>query len=395
MVLLLIDRGFSLSEIGLAAAAQGLAVLLLELPTGGLADTLGRRPVILLATAIEIIALIGLLLVHSLPALIVVFLLFGVFRALESGPLDAWYVDAAQRQDPNVDITGALAASGTVIGLAIATGALLSGGLVALDPIASIDPLLVPLGLAVVLRGLDLGLLAALMVEERQRSDLTAVRASVREMPIVIGAAFALVRQSPALMGLIAVEFFWGFGMTAFEGLIPPKVAEAAGDAESAAALLGPANTGAWIAAAIGASLVPRLARRLGTAPAAMALHLCQAVAVIGMAIAAGPAGVILLYMVTLGAHGAINPLYQALLHEQAEASNRATVLSAASMAGHPGGAIGGIALGRLADQLSVSTAMVIGALVLLVTLPLYIPALRSSRAKPGAEKPEQESSDE
>ncbi len=43
------SRGLSLAEIGLVAAAQGVVVVLLELPTGGLADALGRRPVLLAA----------------------------------------------------------------------------------------------------------------------------------------------------------------------------------------------------------------------------------------------------------------------------------------------------------------------------------------------------------
>jgi hypothetical protein len=42
--LLMVERGMSLSEIGLIFATQGFVVLALELPTGGLADALGRRP---------------------------------------------------------------------------------------------------------------------------------------------------------------------------------------------------------------------------------------------------------------------------------------------------------------------------------------------------------------
>ncbi|HSK98094.1 MAG TPA: MFS transporter, partial [Euzebyales bacterium] len=56
MVLLMLDRGFSLAQIGLIGAAQGVAVMLLELPTGGLADALGRRPVLLIATLVELAA---------------------------------------------------------------------------------------------------------------------------------------------------------------------------------------------------------------------------------------------------------------------------------------------------------------------------------------------------
>lgn len=50
-VLLLRERGLTLAEIGIGTAAQGLVMLFLELPSGGLADALGRKPVLVLAAA--------------------------------------------------------------------------------------------------------------------------------------------------------------------------------------------------------------------------------------------------------------------------------------------------------------------------------------------------------
>ena len=43
LVMLPLSRGLSLSQLGMAAAVQGLVVFALELPTGGLADSLCRR----------------------------------------------------------------------------------------------------------------------------------------------------------------------------------------------------------------------------------------------------------------------------------------------------------------------------------------------------------------
>ena len=60
LVLLMLERGLTFAELGIVMAAQGLLVLMLELPTGGLADLLGRRPVLLAATGFQIAA-IGLL----------------------------------------------------------------------------------------------------------------------------------------------------------------------------------------------------------------------------------------------------------------------------------------------------------------------------------------------
>lgn len=42
-VLLLVDRGLRVGQIGLVIATRGVVVLALELPTGGLADLFGRR----------------------------------------------------------------------------------------------------------------------------------------------------------------------------------------------------------------------------------------------------------------------------------------------------------------------------------------------------------------
>src|SRR5690606_37774425 len=46
-VLVPLERGLTLAEIGALLAAAGLVSLALELPTGGIADTIGRRPLLL------------------------------------------------------------------------------------------------------------------------------------------------------------------------------------------------------------------------------------------------------------------------------------------------------------------------------------------------------------
>ena len=244
----------------------------------------------------------------------------------------------------------------------------------ALDPFDGVNPLTLPVVAALGLQVVDLALLAALMNEERPEARPGAT-ASIRAVPSVVASATRLIRGSVVLACLVAVEFFWGFGMTTFESLFPPRVAETMDDPEGAAALLGPVTTVAWFAAAAGAAVVPRLTRRLGAPTGAMVLHTVQAAAVLAMAAVGGTGGVVAFYVVTMAGHGAVNPIYQSLLHEQADSAHRATVLSAASMATHPGGALGGVVLGSIADAASISTAMVVGALVLLCTVPLYLPA--------------------
>jgi DHA1 family tetracycline resistance protein-like MFS transporter len=56
-VLLPLSRGLTLTQIGLVFAVQGLVVMVLELPTGGLADAIGRRPVLLVAGVVSLSSL--------------------------------------------------------------------------------------------------------------------------------------------------------------------------------------------------------------------------------------------------------------------------------------------------------------------------------------------------
>jgi len=96
MVLLLLERGLTLAEVAVLGVVSSLAVAVLELPTGGLADALGRRPVLVVSALVHAAGL-GLLAVTARWDLLVASaVLRGAARALASGPLDAWYVDTAR-----------------------------------------------------------------------------------------------------------------------------------------------------------------------------------------------------------------------------------------------------------------------------------------------------------
>lgn len=379
LVLLPLDRGLTLAQLGAAGVAQGLIVLVLELPTGGLADALGRRPVLLVAGVVNL-ASFGLLAVAgSLPLFVAVFALQGIYRALDSGPLDAWYVDAALAADPEADIEGGLSRGGAVAGLAIAGGALASGGLVALDPLPGVNPLAVPVLAGIAVQVVALVAVAALLTEVRPARGAGALAASVREVPGTIRAAFGLLRRSRVLVALVAVELFWGFGMTTFETLLPVRLTEVVDSADTAAALLGPAGSAAWLASAAGAALVPLASRRLGAPWTGATLRVLQGATVVGMALLAGPAGVLAAYLLCYVVHGAANPVHMGLLHRQVDGPYRTTVLSLNSMVAQPAGALGLLALTALADATSVSTAMLAGAAVLAAAAPLYLVARRPS----------------
>jgi len=377
IVLLPLERGLTIAQLGSAAAVQGITVMVLELPTGGLSDAIGRRPVLLLAGAVSLASLTVLAVSGSVVMFVVVYLLQGIYRALDSGPLEAWYVDHALAADPDADIETGLSRSGIVLGLAIAGAALISGGIVALGGVGPVSALTVPVLAAIAVTAAGLVAVALLMTDERPPRGAVALVASVRGVPAAIGGALRLARRSRILAALIAVELFWGFGMATFETLTPVRLSEVIGDADRAAALLGPVGSAAWAASAAGAALIPLLSRRIGAPWTGFTLRIVQGLTVAGMALFAGPIGVVAAFLLCYAVHGAANPVHVGLLHRQVDGPYRASVLSLNSMVSQPAGALGLVALTAIAAQASTSVALLTGAVVLAVAAPLYLVARR------------------
>ncbi|GIF39908.1 MFS transporter [Actinoplanes xinjiangensis] len=375
LVLLPLERGLTVAQIGSAVAVQGIVVLLLELPTGGLADAIGRRPVLLIAGVVNLAGLTLLAVHDSVLMLAAAYLLQGVYRALDSGPLESWFVDQALAVDPEADIETGLSRGEVACSLAISGAALASGGLVwlgALDlgPLGRVSALTVPVLLALALSLLSTIAVALLMAEDRPARGKAAFVVSLRGVPVAIGSALSLARRSRVVQALVGVEFLWSFGMVTFEKLMPVRLSEVT---SAAGPLLGPVSSVAWGASAAGAALVPLLVRRVGAQWAGFTMRIAQGLTIVGMGLFAGPVGVIGAFLLCYAVHGAANPVHSGLLHRQAEGSYRASLLSLNSMVAAPGFSIGAVVLTAVAVQSSTSTAIVIGAVVLALAAPLYL----------------------
>lgn len=373
-VLLMQHRGLSLAEIGLATAAQGAVMLVLELPSGGLADSWGRKRVLLVAGVVGIGAACVVLAAGSVLVLAVASALLGVWRALDSGPLESWYVDEATAVDPGLDVERELGWGDVAICSGIGAGALVASGLVRLDAFGGVDPLVLPLVVGIGLQAVGLVAVALLVDERHPPAAADGTNGfSVGGVRAVMGEAVSVIRSSRLLAALVLAELLWGFGMLAFEVLMPPRLADLAGGPDDAAALLGPAVALAWVLSATGAALAPALARRWGSGRAGAGLRLLHGLTVAAMALAVGPVGLIVAYLATYGVHGASGPIHYGMVHRSVEGAHRATVVSANSLAGQVGGAVSGIAVGALADAAGIPVAMFVCAAVLAAAAPLYL----------------------
>lgn len=92
--LLLIDKGASLSNISIIAGIYSLTVVILELPTGILADVIGRKKIFCLSLIVSLIGYSVILMGHGMIFLCIGKIFYGASRALSSGSFDALFIDS-------------------------------------------------------------------------------------------------------------------------------------------------------------------------------------------------------------------------------------------------------------------------------------------------------------
>ncbi|WP_369370575.1 MFS transporter [Promicromonospora sp. Populi] len=415
--LLPIERGLSVPEALTALSLTGFTVFLLELPTSGLADALGRRPVLIAAAIFQVAAAVLFLTAQTFWTFALAAAVTGIFRALDSGPLEAWFVDTVHATEPGADVDQPLAAQSTVLGASIAIGALVSGGLIWWHPFDAWSAMALPYAVYAALSLVHLVVVTTLVREVPRTLAPVAdgavtdgavaggavaggpgatpapppsgksgagvagrVLASARLAPGVIRDGLRLARDNRVLRWLLLVEVFWSVGMVVYETFQPIRLSELLGGTEAAAAVSGPVAAVGWAVFAGGAALSGLATPRLGVARTAIVARVLNGLGAVWMGLALGPVGLIAAYFVTYGLHGASGPAYQTLLHREAEARNRSTVLSMASMLSFLAYSLGAPALGWAAGALSTPTAMVLGGVFSTLGALCFLPALRRER---------------
>jgi DNA-binding transcriptional ArsR family regulator len=212
MVLLMQSRGLSLAEVGLLFGVYGALGVCLELPTGGLADVVGRRPVLLAAVALHALACGVFVVADGFGAFLAAFAAKGVGRALYSGPLQAWYVDAVHALDPGADLAPGLSRGAAADAGSLAVAAAVGGALPALLGGSLAAPFAVAAGPGPAVRGRrppagrevrpprEGSLRAALADGARAlpRTVAGAVRLSVTDPPLRLVLLLAGGRRAPA-----------------------------------------------------------------------------------------------------------------------------------------------------------------------------------------------------
>ncbi len=362
----LLDAGLSNLEAFAANAFFTAGMVLFEVPTGIVADTVGRRMSYLLGTLTLTASTFLYVLLWQVGAPFwgwaVVSILLGLGFTFFSGAVEAWLVDA-------LTATGFQGRLETVFGRGqIVTGAAMLTGSVAGGFIAEQTSLGVPF----VLRGVVLIVMFAVAFRFMYDIGFTPEKGGrpLAEMRKIASNSIEYGWRVPAVKWLmVEVLFAGGVGIYAFYAL-QPYLLELYGDPDAyqVAGLVAAIVAGAQIAGGIAAPRIRALFHRrtsaliVTAALSTVSLALIGLVesfwAVLGLVVAWG-----LLFAATM-------PIRQAYLNGLIPSRQRATILSFDSMASSAGGVWTQPVLGRAADAWGYAPSYLIGAGISALAIP-------------------------
>ena len=370
-----VDRGLSLAQVGAAFAVHSAVAIVLEVPSGVLADTLGRRRVLLAGAALTAVSLAVFAFADALVAFIASLTALAAGRALISGALEAWYVDSLRALDPAAPLAAGLSRGTAAEAVALALGALAGGAIVTVSDYAVT-------ALAASLAALAYLAAVAAVVRDthapaHEHDAGARMRARVRS---VVATARAEATASVTVRMVLVAAVAFGMSLTAVELLWQPRLGELLATDGSHGVAFGALAAGSMLAVAIGAAAVgPRARRRVSIRTVYVASLLVTAVSIAALGVPDGAALFAVVYLLVYLGAGAAEPLHSELLNEAVGSEARATLISADALAAQGGALVANLGSGLLASAASPGTAWAVAAAVLALTVAFVAPKLGGS----------------
>lgn len=381
----LLDAGLSITQAFAANAFFTLGQVIFEVPTGVVADTIGRRFSYLLGSA----TLLGSTLMYYLLwqiqgpfwAWAAVSMLLGLGFTFFSGATEAWLVDGLHKTKFKGTLESAFAKGQIASGVAMLTGTV-SGGV-----IAQFTNLGVPYILRIIMLGLTFGAAFILMhdigFKPRKRVTVAQEMRSVFKSSLDHG-----LRNPPVRWVMLAAPFTTGILFYGFYAM-QPYLLELYGKSSSYAI----AGLAAAIVAGtqiIGGMLSPQLRKIAKRRTSILAsVVVLSTVALFLMGIISNFWIVLVLLAAWASFLAASIPVRQAYINGLIPSEQRATVLSSDNLLGSAGGVIIQPGLGKVADVHGYGASYVVAAGVQLLALPFVLLArMQKAKSDPIAEKP-------
>ena len=367
--LFLLDAGLSNLEAFAANAFFTAGMLIFEIPTGVVADTVGRRASYLIGTVTLAVTtvLYWLLWVWESPfwAWAIVSVLLGLGFTFFSGAVDAWLVDALTATGYRGSLESVFGRAQIVGGIAMLSGSVLGGVIAQITDLGV--PFLVRAAVLVVMF-----IVAALLMRDigftpdRSENPIQATRTVFR----------ASVRYGlgnpPVRWLMLASPFTAGVGIYVFYAL-QPYLLELWGD-EQAYTVAGLAAALLSGAAIVGGAIAPWVRRLFRRRTSSILLAtVSSAIVLLGLGLVRNFWVAIALVAVWGIASAIDDPVHRAYLNDMIPSKQRATVLSFDSLMGSGGGVVFQPILGRAADLGGYGASLIWSGAITAIAVPFVL----------------------
>lgn len=383
--LFLLDAGLDIAEVFVANAGFTAGMVLFEIPTGVVADTLGRRVSFLLSIGALFVSTLLYVAVGvaggGVGLFVLVSLALGLGFTFSSGATEAWLVDALRAEGYAGDLGRVFSRAQVVTGVAMMIGTIGGGFLGGVDlalPFVLRTALLVPVFA-----------IAFTAMHDRGFTGRPLTRATVlREVSTVARASTRYGWRHRPVRLLMLVSFFqtgffiWGWyaWQPYFLALLRRDDIWITGVISAAIALS--MILGNALVAPLGRVASRRTSILLGAA-------VVESAAAVGVGRAGSFAWAMALLVVFGVAVGATTPVKQAFLHDSIPSDQRATLVSFDSLVGNLGSVGAQVGLGYVARERGIGEGYVLGGLATAMAVPLLVVlrvVARGSRAEGGAD---------
>lgn len=373
--LFLLDAGLSNLEAFAANAFFTAGMVLFEVPTGVVADTIGRRASYLMGTFTLAITTLLYLIMWQITAPFWAWALVSVGLGLGftffSGATEAWLVDALNFSKFKGNLESVFAKAQVVGGIAMLSGSV-AGGV-----IAQMTNLGVPYVLRVVI------LLLTFVIAFWVMKDIGFAPESGRQYGRKMKKIFLTsiehgLKNPPVKWMMLSAPFSAGVGIYVFYAM-QPHLLNLYGDPEaySIAGLAAAIVAGAQI---VGGMLVPFFRRQFKKRTSALIFGgISSVVLLIGIGLANNFWLAIILLVGWAMIYSFEMPIRQAYLNGLIPSKQRATVLSFGSLMGSSGGVVIQPVLGKVADATSYGTSYIVSGVFQLAAVPFIFLARRQN----------------
>lgn len=310
----LLHRGLNFTQIGLLGSISAGFVVVGELPTGYIADRIGRRNSLLAGSVLLALSVFGFVFATSFVGFAVLWMLWAFGVALRSGSGDAWLYDTLSERLDESRYTRVRGRGGAVNQWVSAAAMLTAGALYQLDP-------RLPFLAGGLLLSSSVPVIASMPETDHQAED---------DSTFTVLEAIPVIREQltrPPLRSTVLYLALFFAATNAADEFIQPIATGPVGLPETA---LGPLYAGFTVLAAVTSYFAGDIEALLSTRWAIVVIPALVGVFFVLPLLA--PLAALPVFFLLKSARTAMFPIATGYINDHAETLGRATVLSAASM---------------------------------------------------------------